>query len=375
MQGLINWIKQNPILFIAYICVGIGLLIWGVFLFLIDKTYNISGSLTPEEMAQTGQVGDFIGGVIGSVWALAGVFLYFSALKLQQQELKSQREEMATSQKLLDQQLFETTFFNLLKVQDNIKNNIKAYFYSASIVGYHIKKDSYEIKGSDFFNRGINELDRIYSFVSQHTFTKTSIESINGEIKNYYRRNYNDTLGCFVDEDKWGEFKQWVFYQYRGFIYYVNENTFKNVHESKNERRICAYSYWLFYYKYEHCLGHYCRHFYNIIKYLDDYKKSLLSQIDINSFKYADEKRWVENKINNYFAFAQSGLSSSELVILFYNMLLFPNAERLYSKYNIFENMHIESLINAEHSTFFPNIEIKSVERFRDMIWRPETES
>lgn len=55
-------------------------------------------------------------------------------------------------------------------------------------------------------------------------------------------------------------------------------------------------------------------------------------------------------------------------------MLLFPNAERLYSEYNIFENMHIESLIKAEHSTFFPNVEIKSVERFKDMIWRPETE-
>ena len=85
MRGLINWIKQNPILFIAYVCVGIGLFVLGKFLYHIDETYNIGGNLTPEEMAQTGQVGDFIGGVIGSIWALAGVFLYFSALKLQQQ--------------------------------------------------------------------------------------------------------------------------------------------------------------------------------------------------------------------------------------------------------------------------------------------------
>ncbi|OUP26066.1 hypothetical protein B5F25_20850 [Bacteroides sp. An19] len=113
----------------------------------------------------------------------------------------------------------------------------------------------------------------------------------------------------------------------------------------------------------------------NIIKYLDDYKKSLLNQLDINSPQYENEKTKAKNKINSYFAFAQSGLSSSELVILYYNMLLFPNAERLYSTYNIFENMHIESLIKAEHSTFFPNIEIKSVERFKDMIWRPETEN
>ena len=87
MQGLINWIKRNLILSIAYVCVGIGLFVLGKFLYHIDETYIIGGNLTPEEMAQTGQVGDFIGGVIGSIWALAGVFLYFSALKLQQQEL------------------------------------------------------------------------------------------------------------------------------------------------------------------------------------------------------------------------------------------------------------------------------------------------
>lgn len=100
----------------------------------------------------------------------------------------------------------------------------------------------------------------------------------------------------------------------------------------------------------------------------------MLNQLDIKSPQYVNERKKAENKINSYFAFAQSGLSSSELVILYYNMLLFPNAERLYSKYNIFENMHIESLIKSEHSTFFPNIEIKSVERFKDMIWRLDVE-
>lgn len=90
MGKVISWLKHiNPILSIAYVCVIIGLFVLSRFLCLISETYNIGGNLTPEEMAQTGQVGDFIGGVIGSVWALAGVFLYFSALKLQQQELKA----------------------------------------------------------------------------------------------------------------------------------------------------------------------------------------------------------------------------------------------------------------------------------------------
>lgn len=201
MRRLINWIKHNPILFIAYICVGIGLLIWGGFLLLINKTYNVGGCLTPEEMAQTGQVGDFIGGVIGSVWALAGVFLYFSALKLQQQELKSQREEMATSQKLLDQQLFEGTFFNLLKAQENIRDNIKAQFPKIEFKAFSLSVSQYEVYGINFFNTARKEYQAIYNFVSSHEYKGTSIHDINEDIENQIGSFY-DTFNDIIIGNK-----------------------------------------------------------------------------------------------------------------------------------------------------------------------------
>lgn len=150
----INWIKVNRsdlIIYAAYFCTAIGLLVLICFLLLINETYDIGGEVTPDEMAQTGQVGDFIGGVIGSIWALAGVFLYFSALKLQQKEMKSQRLEMIENQKLLDQQLFETTFFNLLKVQENIRENIRAYFFWIKIKKDIINEERFEKKGVNFF--------------------------------------------------------------------------------------------------------------------------------------------------------------------------------------------------------------------------------
>lgn len=56
----------------------------------MSSTFVIGGKLSNEEMAATGQVGDFMGGVIGSIWALAGVFLYFSAIKMQNKELENQ---------------------------------------------------------------------------------------------------------------------------------------------------------------------------------------------------------------------------------------------------------------------------------------------
>jgi hypothetical protein len=39
-------------------------------------------------------VGDFIGGVVGSIWAFASVLLFYAALKIQQEELRQTNLEM-----------------------------------------------------------------------------------------------------------------------------------------------------------------------------------------------------------------------------------------------------------------------------------------
>ncbi|WP_300228215.1 putative phage abortive infection protein [uncultured Bacteroides sp.] len=354
----------------AHICMYSGLLILIVFLIIISFSYTIGGHLTPDDMAQTGQVGDFIGGVIGSIWALAGVLLYFSALRLQQQEMKNQREEMATNQKLLDQQLFENTFFNLLKTQDSIRDSINTRFYHISLdKTFRLSVTNDDVNGMNFFNRSIIEYRNIYNFVSSHNFKKASVCDINEEVESQLDCFYDAVNDVIIDNEHYNDVKLWAINQYIGILYGSNEKTFKTVHESKDEREYCAYAYWLFFYKYEYCLGHYCRHFYNIIKYLDDYKQKLLSQLDSQSVDYEQEKIRINDKIHHYFSFAQASLSSSELVMLYYNVLLFPKAEELYKKYNIFENMHIENLINKKHANFFDGIKIKSVTRFKKRIW------
>lgn len=86
--------------------------------------YTILERLNNKDVEITGQFGDFFGGVIGSLWTLAGVFLYFSALKVQQKQLKVQKEEMKQSEKLLSQQQFENTFFGLLQTQKELKKDL-----------------------------------------------------------------------------------------------------------------------------------------------------------------------------------------------------------------------------------------------------------
>ena len=64
--------------------------IWGQYSILSSE--NIS-------MPATGNTGDFIGGVVGTVLSFVGVLLFYVALRIQQQELSQQRTEL-TNQRL-----------------------------------------------------------------------------------------------------------------------------------------------------------------------------------------------------------------------------------------------------------------------------------
>ena len=48
-----------------------------------------------------GQYGDVIGGVVGAVWALAGVFLFYAALTEQREAIEDQKEATQASIKAL----------------------------------------------------------------------------------------------------------------------------------------------------------------------------------------------------------------------------------------------------------------------------------
>ena len=121
-------VKISFLEWFAYIITIVGFIVMGIFLYHMSSTFVIGGILSNEEMAATGQVGDFMGGVIGSIWALAGVFLYFSAIKMQNKELENQakyRKEDAIMDAIKD---FESTFFSLLSLQQKIKEELHAEF-------------------------------------------------------------------------------------------------------------------------------------------------------------------------------------------------------------------------------------------------------
>lgn len=117
--------------------------------FLWNSNFNFDSPIDHEKF---GTFGDFMGGVLGSIWGLAGVLLFFIALKdqkedirlnreallkqiealeLQNNEFILQREELTETRKIfteqsktLKKQSFESTYFCLLDLYNKIVSEI-----------------------------------------------------------------------------------------------------------------------------------------------------------------------------------------------------------------------------------------------------------
>ncbi len=136
----------------TYILIGIGVCIFLAAPFFYIWKEPILDASVPINKEAFGQFGDFITGVVGSIWALAGVILFYIALKeqrkdiqinrdalekqiealqlqskefsFQTKELEASRKIYTTQSKILKKQQFESTFFALLNVYTDITRDL-----------------------------------------------------------------------------------------------------------------------------------------------------------------------------------------------------------------------------------------------------------
>lgn len=113
----------------AIIAVAAGISIIYLFFYALNKTDPTFW----QNIEKLGVAGEFLGGTVGSIWALAGVILFFLALIYQKRELVLQREELKESRKIMENQSatiaiqqFENTFFQLLNFHINASNTIRS---------------------------------------------------------------------------------------------------------------------------------------------------------------------------------------------------------------------------------------------------------
>lgn len=109
----------------ALILAGGIVLFWGTLKFnLLQGAYAISSE---REAGVFGEYGEFIGGIVGSLWALAGVFLFFATLTYQKREFELQRYELHKTQKIFQQQNFSTLYISFVNKHNDIIDALTAY--------------------------------------------------------------------------------------------------------------------------------------------------------------------------------------------------------------------------------------------------------
>lgn len=338
---------------IAFFLITIGLLVIGLFM-CIAPFNDWSTEVDPNLF---GQYGSFIGGFAGSLFSLAGFFLLYKTLIAQQETLKNQKDDSVIQKEAIDKERFETTFFNLLNVQQNITDKIKANFWTIIELD---KEKIVEVSGRDFFLHSKIELTKInQSIFSDKYLGSYDEESIGNyysffdQIRDPYCPNYKEPK----DREK-EIFRTYhnISIQYVNKFYGITKFHWASIKEENNTIKI-KYVYELFFLQFHFAIGHYFRNLYHILKFIEIYENRRIENYKGNHelkiiTENCTDNKWLEiitEDCKKYAQFIQAQMSSYELTLLYYNALCFPKALELIKKYGVLDNLCIEDLINANH--------------------------
>lgn len=326
-----NWLKR-----IAFLLVGVGTVIIVLF-FCMTPFNDWSGE---RDATLFGLYGDFIGGFVGALFSLAGFFLLYLTLRAQQESINNQEKELKAQKKSSEQESFESTFFNLLNVQQNITNDLKAYFFRLNDL---TNFESYSISGREFFRIAVWERFWINRSLSSDKYPGMYDESENEMWEHQLEQLYdpqNHDSDPFYDVDKGAsEMQKERKLQLVNKVYGITKEKWEIGHDTQGKDRV-NFVYDLFFHKYHYAAGHYFRNLYHIVKYVRQFE---VIQRRKNADKFEDER--IVKRCYQYARFIQAQMSSHELALLHDNSLGFPKMLKLVKKYNLVDNCAHEGLI------------------------------
>jgi hypothetical protein len=199
--------KDRNIPIKATIIFGVVIALW----FFI-RGYFVEGFINPNSAIDndvSAKIGDFIGGVIGTVFAFVSVLLLFKTLSLQRIELKESR-------KVFIKQQFENSFFQLLKIHKNNLLNFEDFdFLDNKLLGIKYLEYKQNQLQNNFINTkrfsknrklAIQEFEKIYVQKSHvfSTYFRTLFRLYclidQGMIKNSDKKNYSKILRAQISE-------------------------------------------------------------------------------------------------------------------------------------------------------------------------------
>ncbi|MDP4199061.1 MAG: putative phage abortive infection protein [Bacteroidota bacterium] len=135
--------KWGPYEWFAIVAIFSGLAVLLLFLGIVAFTGR--GPIWNYDGPETGAIGEFIGGIVGSLWSFAGVLLIYSTLKIQRRGMKQVRLQMKRDRRRNEKEDFERTFFNLCTHLRALKANlrVRGLRFDASVMS-GMSQTSYE---------------------------------------------------------------------------------------------------------------------------------------------------------------------------------------------------------------------------------------
>lgn len=300
-----------------------------IFLLSVSKQYSLylgGGNL---DMPATGQVGDFLGGVIGTIAGALSVILLYKTLKVQIDFNKKQKEDLAIER-------FENKFYEMLKIhrdnvdQISINNNVS---------------------GRKAFSRLFNELRFTYYYcvnnITEQRKSNIQIQLSDEKIYNIAYLVFFFGTGQISDslvKDLLDKDSITVFNHITETIK-IDKELHRNDKTCKSLKTVsCEGEKISFYYNYVPFQGHmgnlshYVRHLYQLIRFVDEkYPETEASDAEKNKKSKED-----------YVATIRSQLSIYEQAFLYYNAISVLGAPWLDSeksegsllkKYSIIKNL------------------------------------
>ena len=309
------------------------ILMWtGIVLFAVGLVFFIWNDIPYDSgmeinASKFGQFGDYVGGLIGSLWALAGVILFYVALTEQREDIKTNREVLITQIEALKQQIKE------FKLQREEMELTREVFTEQSKT---LKKQQFE---STFFN-SVNLLNNIieninYSippvvtndFRSQPAFPQPD------RTKTYYGR---DSFEYFYKDLQTHYNKLEGEYCIENIADTYSPGNNFNIPQDISEK-LLKISYNSIFLAHQSDLGHYFRTIYNIIKFVNESKP--------------ENPKYYTNIV-------RAQLSTYEHLLLFYNCYSKYGEVKfkpLVIEYSLLDNMPVSALLDKDHKLWYPD--------------------
>lgn len=305
-----------------------------------------------------GHFGDFIGGFLGTILTAIATYFVYKTYISQKEELISQKDELILQRNLISQQQFENTFFNMLNVHRELKNNIsttdRIFWFTNDQIDYLINPSISKESKTTLFNEIVKERKKIGLEVFRNIRLDLNDlyddEKIKREI-DFYENSFLVKNNTYIQDlkRKLEECNQRTI-----------SSTIEKILDSKtvdSEEKTMKANFKFIFEIYQDVISHYCRNAYHILRYIreNEHEKTL----------GADRKKY-----KNYANIFQSQLNVDEQFLLFYNFINFneeTNEEifrtiNLVNHYSFLENIGIDNLIKKEHENYY-NFLIKGSDR------------